>query len=247
MCGRFVITDTAEDLAAMFDVEHVGEGIPDPSWNVKPTEQIPIVLESVKDGPVVRRLESARWSLVPSFSKQLTSGYPTFNARAEEAAEKASYKNSVASKRALIPAAGYYEWHTAGKVKTPYFVHSDDGLPLALAGLYSWWRNPALPGDDPARWVLTATILTSDAQGALAEIHDRTPVVLPEEWWDQWLDPHTAGDQSLVDAAVAASRPPAAGLRFYEVAPLAGAANGPELTEPVGSEHVAGASGDPRG
>lgn len=217
----------------MFEVEHVGETIPEPSWNVKPTEQIPVVLESVKDGPVVRRLEAARWSLVPSFATALVSSYPTFNARSEEVAEKASFKNSVVAKRALIPATGYYEWHTVGKTKTPYFVHSDDGLPLAFAGLYSWWRNPALAGDDPDRWVLTATILTSNAQGALAQIHDRTPVVLPDEWWDQWLDPHTPGDQRLVDAAVEASRPLAAGLRFYEVARLPADGNGPELLEPV--------------
>ena len=236
MCGRFIITDTAPDLAAMFDVEHEGENLPEPSWNIKPTEQIPIVLESAKNGPVVRRLESARWSLVPPFSKELVSKYPTFNARSESAAEKASFKSSVVSKRALIPATGYYEWHTVGTTKTPYLIHSDDGLPLAFAGLYSWWRNPTLADDDPARWVLTATILTSDAQGALADIHDRVPVVLPEEWWDQWLDPHTTGDQGLVDAAVAASIPVAASLRFHEVAPIQG--NGPELIEPVGTEPV---------
>lgn len=238
MCGRFIITDTASDIAAMFDVEHIGENLPEPSWNVKPTEQIPIVLESIKDGPVVRRLESARWSLVPSFATELVSSYPTFNARSESVAEKASFKNSVASKRALIPATGYYEWHTAGATKTPYFIHSDDGLPLAFAGLYSWWRNPALADEDPARWVLTATILTSDAQGALADIHDRTPVVLPDEWWDQWLDPHATGDQDFVDAAVAASRPLAASLRFYEVAPIHG--NGPELIDPIGADRAVG-------
>ncbi|NYJ19322.1 SOS response-associated peptidase [Glaciibacter psychrotolerans] len=231
MCGRFIITDTAPDLVAMFDVEHEGENIPEPSWNVKPTEQIPIVLESAKQEPAVRRLEAARWSLVPSFAKELVSPYPTFNARAETAAEKATFKNSVASKRALIPATGYYEWHTVGTTKTPYFVHSDDGLPLAFAGLYSWWRNPALAEADSARWVLSATILTTDAQGPLAEIHDRIPVVLPEEWWDHWLDPTTVGDQSLVDAAVAASRETADLLSFYEVGPITG--NGPELLEPV--------------
>lgn len=215
----------------MFDVEHEGDNLPEPSWNINPTEQIPIVLESAKRGPVVRRLESARWSLVPSFAKELASPYPTFNARAESAAEKPTFASSVASRRALVPATGYYEWHTVDATKTPYFVHSDDGLPLAFAGLYAWWKNPALAEDDPARWVLSATILTSDAQGPLARIHDRTPLALPEEWWDQWLDPHTTGDQALVDSAVAASRPVADTFRFHEVAPVRG--NGPELIEPV--------------
>ena len=109
---------------------------------------------------------------------------------------------------------------------------------LALAGLYSWWRNPALGPDDPARWVLTATILTTGAQGALAGIHDRMPVVLPEECWDAWLDPHTEGDQALVDAVVEASTEAAAGLAFYQVAPVTGDA--PELLEPLGPEREVG-------
>lgn len=233
MCGRFIITDTASDLAAMFDVEHEGESLPEPSWNIKPTEQIPIVLESAKTGPVVRRLEAARWSLVPSFATELQSSFPTFNARAETAAEKPTFKSSVASRRALVPASGYYEWRMVGGTKTPYFIYSDDGLPLAFAGLYSWWRNPALDDDDPARWVLSATILTQDAEGPVAALHDRMPVILAEEWWDQWLDPHTRGDQSLVDAAVAASRETDESLRYHEVAPVRG--DGPELIEPVGA------------
>ncbi|TFC27855.1 SOS response-associated peptidase [Cryobacterium sp. TMT2-18-3] len=233
MCGRFIITDTASDLAAMFDVEHEGENLPEPSWNIKPTEKIPIVLESAKAGPVVRRLEGARWSLVPSFATELQSSFATFNARAETAAEKPTFKSSVASRRALVPATGYYEWHTDGTVKTPYFIHSDDGLPLAFAGLYSWWRNPALADDDPARWVLSATILTQDAEGPLAALHNRMPVILAEEWWDQWLDPHTPGDQALVDAAVAASREAVESLSYHEVAPVRG--DGPELIEPVGA------------
>lgn len=121
-------------------------------------------------------------------------------------------------------------------MKTAYFIHSDDGMPLALAGLYSWWKNPAAADHDPARWVLSATILTTDAQGPLAQIHDRTPVALPEEWWDQWLDPTAEGDQTLVDAAVAASRAVTRSLDFYEVAPVIG--NGPELIEPVTSDSV---------
>ncbi|GEP25608.1 SOS response-associated peptidase [Cryobacterium levicorallinum] len=231
MCGRFIITDTAPDLAAMFDVEHEGENLPEPSWNIRPTEQIPIVLESARTDPAVRRLESARWSLIPAFATEPTSKFPTFNARAETAAEKPTFKTSVRSRRALVPATGYYEWHTDGTTKKPYFIHSDDGLPLAFAGLYAWWKNPAAADDDPARWVLSATILTTDALGPLTQIHDRTPVPLPEEWWDQWLDSATDGDQTLVDAAVAASHEVVETLNFYAVAPVVG--NGPELIEPL--------------
>lgn len=231
MCGRFVVSDTTPDLVAVFDVDTVGDGLPEPNWNVRPTDPIPVVIESKKDGPVVRRLEAARWSLVPSFAKELKSPYPTFNARAEDAASKATFKASVASKRALIPADGYYEWHTVGNTKTPYFIHPPEGESMAFAGLYSWWRDPAKADGDPSRWVLSATILTTAAEGALAGIHERVPVVLDMEFWEQWLDPTVVGDQSLVDAAVAASRPVAQELEFHQVAPLG--ENGPELIEPV--------------
>jgi putative SOS response-associated peptidase YedK len=231
MCGRFISTDTAPDLAAMFDVEHEGENLPEPSWNVAPPEQIPVVLESAKSGSVVRRLESARWSLVPGFATRLTSTPPTFNARSEDVSETAAFAPSMAARRALIPAAGYFEWRAEDGETTPYFIHADDGLPLAFAGLYAWWRNPALAEDDPARWLLSATILTQAATGRLRTIHERMPVVLPEEAWDQWLDPHTVGDQGFVDAAVAASAESMAGLTFHEVAPLVG--DRPESIEPV--------------
>ncbi|GAA1755564.1 SOS response-associated peptidase [Agromyces humatus] len=230
MCGRFVISDTTPDLVRIFDVDTVGEGLPEPSWNVRPTDPIPVVLESKKEGPVVRRLEAARWSLVPSFSKELKLKYPTFNARSEGLATSSAYRASLAGKRAIIPADGYYEWHTVGKQKTPYFIHRGDG-PIAFAGLYSWWRDKSKADDDPDRWVLTATIITTDATGELADIHDRIPVMLPPEFWSVWLDPDATGDQSLVDQAVAASRPMVPSLAFHEVGPVTD--NGPELIEPV--------------
>jgi putative SOS response-associated peptidase YedK len=231
MCGRLVLAETASDLAAMFDIEQEADDLPPESWNVAPTAQIPIVVESAKTGEVVRRLESARWSLVPSFASEVSGTFSTFNARSETVAEKPTFASSVARHRALVPVTGYYEWHTENGVKTPYFICADDGLPLALAALYSWWRNPAVAPTDPARWLLSATILTTDAQGPLAAIHDRVPVVLPEECWDEWLDPHTVGDQALVDAVVAASRELSNELSFHVVGTVRG--DGPELIEPA--------------
>lgn len=196
------------------------------SFNIKPTQNVATVFESARDGAApVRRLEGARWSLLPSWAREEKLKYPTFNARSETAASKPTFKSSVVSKRAIIPARGYFEWKTVGKTKTPFFVRDPDH-PLAFAGLYSWWR--ASPGDD---WMLTATILTRQAEGPLAEIHDRTPVTLPAHMRDVWLDATVSGDQQLVDAAVDASRQ--VELDLYEVAPIGRDADGPELIEPV--------------
>ena len=91
MCGRFVVTESTEELIELFDIDQAAAELPGPSYNVRPTEQIPIILDSVKSGPVVRRLESARWSLVPSFATELKSQYPTFNARSEEITTKPTF------------------------------------------------------------------------------------------------------------------------------------------------------------
>ncbi|TQL46662.1 putative SOS response-associated peptidase YedK [Homoserinimonas aerilata] len=233
MCGRFAMNKETNELIEEFVAAGGDWRDWRPGWNIKPTQEIPIVVESTKTGELVRRLEPARWSLVPSWSKTLKLKFPTFNARSEGIAEKATWRGPLKSHRCLVPMTGYYEWRTdPDGTKTPHFIHLP-GETLAMAGLYSWWPDPALPQDDPARWNLTATILTADAVDELIGIHDRNPVPLPRDWWDDWLNPELEGDQSFVDAAVQAALPVAQSLEFYEVAPLRG--DGPELLEPVRS------------
>lgn len=100
-----MVARATADLVAMFDVQETATNLPEPAWNIKPTTKVPVVLESAKgsDTPV-RRLEPARWSLTPSYSKELRTKFATFNARAETAAEKATFRGSVKSKRAILPA-----------------------------------------------------------------------------------------------------------------------------------------------
>lgn len=222
MCGRFVVAGERRDLLGLFEIELEGDNLPANSWNIRPTDRVSIVVESVTaDEPPVRRLEGARWALTPSFSPTLQTKFPTFNARSETVAEKPMFAASVRSKRAIIPASGYYEWKTDGKEKTPFYIHAPEGM-IGFAALYSWWKDASLADNDPARWHLTTTILTSDAGGWLREIHDRTPVTLPPDFWDDWLDPTIEGDQSFVDAAVDASIPVAQALAVHEVAPIRG-------------------------
>lgn len=231
MCGRFAQVLSADDLQQVYEIDHAGS-IPPPSWNIAPTQTVGIVLESAKTGEVIRRLEPARWSLVPKFATELSGKYPTFNARSETAAEKPTFADSVATMRALVPAGGYYEWKTEGEQKTPYFIHRDEPL-LSFAALYSWWRDPSKSETDDSRWVLSTTILTAPATGPLAEIHDRVPVFVSPDWWDTWLDPTEEGTDELVQATVAASLEVQAELRWHAVAPLKG--DGPELIRPLSS------------
>ncbi|MFC4223023.1 SOS response-associated peptidase [Lysinibacter cavernae] len=245
MCGRFVVARATGSLVAFYSVDQPADDLPEPNYNIRPTDSVPIVVDTAArsqepandsdDGAAtgVRRLEAARWSLVPPFAKELKLPYPTFNARSESAASKPSFRASVATKRCIVPADGYYEWLTAAdNSKTPFYItDADEDVPLSFAGLYSWWADPTFAADDPDRWVLSATILTMAAPPELAHIHDRTPVTLPTTMIDDWLDPGTRGDQGLMDAAVEASLPVARSLHTRQVAPLRG--NGPELIRSV--------------
>jgi putative SOS response-associated peptidase YedK len=235
MCGRFAMNQSTDELISAFVAE--GGDFRDwrPSYNIAPTQTIPVLIHSAKGGDeAVRRLEPARWSLVPPWSKELKLKYPTFNARSEGIASKATWKGPLRSHRALIPASGYYEWQTfSDGTKVPHFIHDPAGEPLVLAGLYSWWKDHSKADDDPDSWTLTATILTSDAVDELLHIHDRNPVMLPESWWDRWLDPKVEGNQELVDAAVQAALPLASALEVYAVAPLPFRGDGAALIAPL--------------
>ena len=241
MCGRFVVAGASSDLVALFDVDLPAENLPGPSWNIAPTDRVPIVLDSIPKGEnagdePVRRLEAARWGLVPGWAKDISVGVTAFNARIETAAEKATFKNAVSKRRALVPATGYYEWHTVDGVKTPYFIHLPDGELIVFAGLYEWWRNPAVADDSPDKWVLSTSILTIGSVGALAGIHDRMPVFLAPELAEEWLDPHSVGSPELLDEVSAGAVDVAEQAQFYAVGREVGNVrnNSPELLLPAG-------------
>ncbi|WP_433674051.1 SOS response-associated peptidase [Microbacterium gorillae] len=201
MCGRFVVAEVGSELVSVLRVDLVAENLPAPSWNVAPTAQAAIVLDSVKTEPPTRRLESARWGLVPSWAKDPSVGARAFNARSEELEDKPMFRSAFENRRAVIPASGYYEWHTAPDGKQPYYIHPADDQPLFFAGLYEWWRDKSKADDDPTRWLLSFTILTRASAGPLADIHDRMPVVLDVDYADAWLDPTVDYQRDVLQAA----------------------------------------------
>jgi len=237
MCGRFVLDRKASDLVTLFDVDIIGDALPDPSWNIAPTTKIPIVIDTIPrvgdEVEPVRRLVAARWGFVAANAQDI-SGAPLINARSETVAEKATFRDALVGRRALIPASGYYEWTTRDGVTTPHYVSAPDDELLLFAGLYEWWRNPAVAADDPGRWVLSTTILTQPATGSLATIHDRMPVFLESDLAGEWLDPHTEGDGDLVDLIVDNAGDVASRMQFHEVDAAVGSVhnNGPALVNP---------------
>lgn len=195
MCGRFVVARASAELATELDVDIVTEHPAPVSYNIAPTTQISVAVDTVADdGARTRRLESAKWGLVPSWARDETVAVRAFNARSESAAVKPTFRDSVRKRRAAIPADGYYEWRTAADgSKQPHYIHPADGSLLLFAGLYAWWRRP------DNSWLLSATILTRQSPaGPLAELHDRIPVFLQRDDLAEWLDPAHPGDDALV-------------------------------------------------
>lgn len=179
MCGRFVQSQAAEKYAEFLGVHEVKVDPLPPSFNVAPTDHVYAVAEH--DG--LRQLGSFRWGLLPFWAKDKKMAARNINARSETAASKASFKESLAHRRCLIPADGFYEWQKLDKGKLPHYIYRKDGQPLVFAGLWSSWKDP-----ESGERLRTCTILTGEPNELVAPIHDRMPVALAEDVWADWLD-----------------------------------------------------------
>jgi putative SOS response-associated peptidase YedK len=241
VCGRYAASANPDDLVEEFEVVERPEQALEPSWNVAPTQDVYAVLERAPRGepdePPRRRLQVARWGLVPSWAKDAAIGNRLINARMETVAEKPAFKKAFAKRRALLPADGYFEWYgeVKGK-KQPFFIRPADGGVLAMAGLYELWRDPAVPPDaevDP--WLWTVTVLTTTATDDLGRIHDRMPLLVEKQRYAEWLDPAVDDPDELRGLLV----PAAPGLlTAYPVATTVNNVknNGPELVDPLPAE-----------
>lgn len=221
MCGRFVIAKTSDFIAELFEIDELETDLDFRSYNVPPTTQIPMIVEREIDGMPSRQLHAARWGLIPSWAKEVSST-PLINARIESVLDKPSFQEAALSKRCAIPADGYFEWQsTIADSKVPFFIHPGDGM-LAFAGIYSWWRNPAKAANDPTRWVLTCSLLTKESAPELSQIHNRNPVMLSEENLSAWLAPDYQTTAEVLAALSEESDEVAAALEFYPVSSAVG-------------------------
>jgi putative SOS response-associated peptidase YedK len=266
MCGRYAATANPDELTLEFDVDEDRSAEPSrsvlanpqspppltPDTNMAPTKQAPVVLtrapKGEDDAAPSRQLRLLTWGLVPSWSKDPRSGVRMINARAESVLEKPAYARAAARRRCLVPARGWYEWQVSptatdakGKpLKQPFFTSREDGESCAFAGLYEFWRDPAVAdNEDPAAWLTTFTIITSEAEPGLDRIHDRQPLVLDRSDWQAWLDPELTDPQHV--SALLTPRPPG---RFtaYPVsrAVSSNRSNGPQLLEPLPESELHG-------
>jgi putative SOS response-associated peptidase YedK len=173
MCGRYVSPGQAS-IERSWQI-HRSSGLDFPRrFNVQPTTDVPLLL--LEDGEL--SLVAARWGLIPHWWKQDKAPSFTINARLEEAAGKPMWRDPMRRSRCLLPAEGWYEWQELAGGKQPHHLHRADGALFCFAGLMSLWQDK-----------LSCAILTKAAEGPVAEIHDRMPVVLPDQAHAGWLDP----------------------------------------------------------
>jgi putative SOS response-associated peptidase YedK len=185
MCGRFALAARPEAVAALC-------GLPEPPdlfarYNVAPTQLVAVVGDVGRG----RRLALLRWGLIPSWAGADAGRTALINARAETVADKPSFRDALRHRRCLIPTSGFYEWAKDGGRRQPYLFRMKDGSPFALAGLWDVW-------DGPKGRVPSCAVITTAANGLVAPVHDRMPVILPPEDFGTWLDPAVTDPAELL-------------------------------------------------
>ncbi|MFX0538268.1 SOS response-associated peptidase [Ornithinimicrobium sp. Y1847] len=269
MCGRYAATANPEELVEAYEVEldashersrsllkspqEPPAGTPD--HNMAPTKQAPVVLtrpargEGEEPGDPVRQLRLLTWGLVPSWAKEPSVGSRMTNARSETLFDKPAFAPAAARRRCLVPITGWYEWQPSpvaldakGKPrKQPFFITRQDQKPLALAGLYEFWKDPSAAPNDPLAWVVSYAILTQAAEPGLDRIHDRQPVALEREHWADWLAPDVTDQHEVTDLITATQLPGRFEAWAVSRTVNSSRSNGPGLLEPLGPEEIVGA------
>ncbi|WP_198538966.1 SOS response-associated peptidase [Mycolicibacterium wolinskyi] len=245
MCGRFAVTTDpallAQKIQAIDETTSASgdKDVAGANYNVAPTTTISSVVKrhTEPDDESTRRVRSMRWGLIPPWVKTAEDGTPDnkgpllINARADKVTSSPAFRNSAKNKRCLVPMDGWYEWKGQKGEKTPFYMYGADGEPLFMAGLWTTWRPAGAPKDAPP--LLSCTIITTDAAGPLADIHDRMPLTISAPDWDRWLDPDSPIDEGLLRGHGDLDR-----IAVREVSRLVNSVrnNGPELIEPAEPE-----------
>lgn len=202
MCGRFVLESPVDSIMNEFNAERPSFQL-EKSFNVSPGQTVLLLISEGK-----RKLIPCRWGYIPSWSKDEKIGNRMINARAETIAEKPSFKNAFKKRRCMVIADGFYEWRHRNNTKSPFFIRLKSKRPFGLAGLYNVWTSP------DGKPLCTCTIVTTEANRILREIHGRMPAIISKKKYDVWLDPAINDSSELLPLL----QPyPADEIEFFEV------------------------------
>lgn len=177
MCGRFSLYSNPQKVAKIFSVNKMFEF--EPSYNIAPTQIIPVVCELPDH---VRVVLPMRWGLVPSWQKEGQISSAMINARVETINTKPAFRKAILQRRCLIVTDGFYEWKQGTSPKQPYFIRMKNHNPFGMAGIWERWV-----GDD--KTIDSCAIITLDANKVVERVHNRMPAIISPDEYDNWLNP----------------------------------------------------------
>lgn len=218
MCGRYSFTQTPKSDQVVLAPNQ--EGVLRPRYNMAPTQLGPIISQRAPE-----YFQLYRWGLIPHWAKDLKIGYKLINARAETLLEKASFKHAARHSRCLVWADGFYEWKKVSAGKQPYRIVLSAEDPFYFAGLTARWQAP------DATEVFSYTIITTEPNEIVAEIHDRMPVILSSEAARRWI----SQDESIEELLPLLRPYPGELMTAYPVSKLVGNVRNdhPDLAKPL--------------
>ncbi len=228
MCGRYSLFTPPAELGRRFGADFDGV---EPTYNAAPGQELPVIRDADPDS-----VTRCSWGLVPEWADDPDEAPAPINARAETVADKPTFRGAYRKRRCLVPADGMYEWVSEDGETTPYRVALADDEPFAMAGLWETWEGePAQTGlgdftaggGDRTRRVDSFTVVTTEPNDLVADLHDRMAVILPPDQEERWL---TADDPSDLLEPYPADR-----MHAYSVSPRVGdpANDDPSLIEPA--------------
>ncbi len=191
MCGRYTLRVSPAELAEIFAVLNAIEW--SPRYNIAPTQTVAAVRAAEQGGG--RQLALFKWGLIPSWADDPKIGSSLILARAETVATKPAFRSAMKQQRCLIPVDGFYEWQAVPgqKTKQPFFIGVRDVPVFAFAGLWEQWTAP-----DGQR-LETCTIITTEANSLMQQVHTRMPVILDPADYTRWLDCDGQNARDVVD------------------------------------------------
>ncbi len=182
MCGRYTLHQKRADIAKRYNLASVPDDISE-NYNVAPGQYMPVVMQEPDGG---RKLELMKWGLIPAWAKDPKIGYKLINARDDTIFEKPIWRSLILKKRVLIPADGFYEWKRqsegAKELKRPFYIHPKQLNLFSFAGVWESWKDV-----EGKEWK-TYSIITTEPNNEMAEVHNRMPVILHPEDESKWLD-----------------------------------------------------------
>lgn len=175
MCGRFSLYIEPEVLEEYYGA-HFEEKATYPEYNVAPAAIMPVITNED-----THLFQMIKWGIKPVWYKNKTG---LINIRAETLKEKHTFKKMFEGKRCIIPSTGFYEWKVteAGK-KIPYHIKVKDEKVFSFAGL---WDD--IKDEKTGEVIRGFSIITTETNDLLKDIHNRMPVILPKDKEELWLN-----------------------------------------------------------